>query len=574
MESWQVGAQQVMNERPRQDLIRHAGWVLITAGLFWNEWIVGLFFSEDHAIQYGAWLVLIRAWNLGAVGAGLVAVTCACRVAQWVGEHRLRTIAAIAWCFALTCTLLFLGAALVGRFAEPVDSAVNANFSVALTGGMVLLASGTYLLRREAKSWAFLTLACLLILLAASGVGELVARRFAPSWPASGLHGVAGEKLAQAWSQTAAQHGGVGLNSWGQRDQERALEPKPGVCRVAFIGDSFLEESESVPVSVAVQTALGSSDVEVLNLGVSATGPAEYYYRAKNIGGRLRMNHCCIFFYAGNDFAALSKPWSLSDVVAVYPRESLFSCAGMPAMNHYLTNSRRAFTQTWGAAGRLGEGERHAWEKIRQASREDIVAVLTSVYSLRKPQADHLSACLSQAGGDAFVSMLRNPDCGRFRSYLLQAAMGSVTQPAGSSAAVPVDPAYEWVSRTFVFCRERGIGFTLVIVPEAFQVDDRMRDQWMPLTDMRKLTMPMARAAAALAARARADGMDVLDLSKALAGQNGTYLNLDGHWSEKGVSIVTPVVTEHLRGILQATGQGAGSLSESEARPTLAERQP
>ena len=46
----------------------------------------------------------------------------------------------------------------------------------------------------------------------------------------------------------------------------------------------------------------------------------------------------------------------------------------------------------------------------------------------------------------------------------------------------------------------------------------------------------------------RGDGMDVLDLRRALMGIPGTYLNPDGHWSARGVEIVARVLAGHLGG--------------------------
>ena len=104
-----------------------------------------------------------------------------------------------------------------------------------------------------------------------------------------------------------------------------------------------------------------------------------------------------------------------------------------------------------------------------------------------------------------------------------------------------------WAVESADRCRRRGVEFTLVVVPEAFQVDSRMREQWLPLTDMRQLTKPCGEAAGRLCRRAVAAGLDVLDLHPVLQDIPGTYLNLDGHWSDKGVEIVSDALVRHLR---------------------------
>jgi hypothetical protein len=87
---------------------------------------------------------------------------------------------------------------------------------------------------------------------------------------------------------------------------------------------------------------------------------------------------------------------------------------------------------------------------------------------------------------------------------------------------------------------------TIVVIPEAFQVDDRMREQWLPLADMRRCTVPCRDAAQGFIGRARADSLDVVDLHDVLQRTRGTYLNLDGHWSSDGVKLVAGVLAKHL----------------------------
>src|SRR5262249_30301960 len=156
---------------------------------------------------------------------------------------------------------------------------------------------------------------------------EGVASVFSPGWPALGLHGVAPGAGASAWGRTAPEAGATGFNSWGQRDRERELRPRPGLLRIAFLGASLLDKSSTIPVSLATERLLGRSDVEVLNLGVSATQPDEYYYRARSIALPLGARHCVLFLYEGNDLAQgdeITLP-SLLGIAAVYPRESVLS---------------------------------------------------------------------------------------------------------------------------------------------------------------------------------------------------------------------------------------------------------
>ena len=53
--------------------------------------------------------------------------------------------------------------------------------------------------------------------------------------------------------------------------------------RIAFIGDSFLDEGIGASLSLVTEKLLDRADVEVVNLGVSATSPDEYFYRAAHV---------------------------------------------------------------------------------------------------------------------------------------------------------------------------------------------------------------------------------------------------------------------------------------------------
>ena len=75
------------------------------------------------------------------------------------------------------------------------------------------------------------------------------------------------------------------------------------------MGDSFLEGSfNTVTPSALIErrwAQQGRSDMEAINLGISATGPRQYYYRIKKFALQLRPDVIVVFVYAGND---LSRP--------------------------------------------------------------------------------------------------------------------------------------------------------------------------------------------------------------------------------------------------------------------------
>ena len=99
----------------------------------------------------------------------------------------------------------------------------------------------------------------------------------------------------------------IRINRDGFRDADRAWEKPPGTRRIVVLGDSM---TEAFQVSVedtfvaGLERRLRASDrtVEVLNLGVSATGPPQAYlvYRAR--GRRYGADVVVLALFTGNDF--------------------------------------------------------------------------------------------------------------------------------------------------------------------------------------------------------------------------------------------------------------------------------
>ena len=146
------------------------------------------------------------------------------------------------------------------------DDAAAANAAVALALILVsmVLVAAIFLYRLNRRRLAFGTVWCLCLMAAFLMCVELAIRLSMPPWPALGLHGVAPEVARTAWAHTETADDGI--NDWGQRDRHRTIDKASGVYRIAFVGDSFLEESSGLPLSSRVETKIGRSDVEVINL--------------------------------------------------------------------------------------------------------------------------------------------------------------------------------------------------------------------------------------------------------------------------------------------------------------------
>lgn len=417
---------------------------------------------------------------------------------------------------------------------------------LATGAALAALGAGRGLARRgprEARDLKFGLAAYVILGVFLLSAAETAAAVRGVPWPAMGLHGVEPEAGRKAWHRSALWRKDGTLNSWGQRDLERPPAPPAGRVRVALVGDSFLEEGGTAPLSVRTEQ-LSGNPYEVLNLGVSATGPGEYYYRIKNIALPLGAERVIYFFYTGNDFYEVQDLRSWWGMAAVYPRDSLLSKLGLLRLNHLLSNRHRPLLRAWGRAGELNRMEDARRALVLGLSDEALRRFLLNF--VEPDNRPRLYTALSRPSAQAFFQMLRRPDQGLFRSYILERALEVAS---GQRLADPIDetPAYEWVLRAYQTCRKARRQFVLVIVPEAFAVDPRMRAQWAALADLEESFRPNREAAARLAERAKADGIPVLDLHPIFDGKEGAYLNLDGHWSAAGGELAARTLAAYLR---------------------------
>jgi hypothetical protein len=379
-------------------------------------------------------------------------------------------------------------------------------------------------------------------------LAEVVARFFVPSWPSLGLHGVPPTLAAQSWSRITQEKQAVGLNAWGQRDRERTLQPPSGIRRLAFIGDSFLEESTTTPLSIRVEEQLGQPDVEVLNLGVSASSPDEYFDRLRQIALPLGTSHCVMFVYAGNDFVEGSRTLrSWRGIAAVYPRRSLLQSVGLLGLNHLLTNRQRPVLQAWLTAGDLRREEEYRRLVLSEADPASLPDLLLKSAAVPLDQQERLRTRLAAPEMAGVYAMLRSPDGGQFRSYYLSQALAAAVEPGRQWEENSEIDTLHWLRLSAALCADRNVRFSVVIIPEGCQVDSRMAEQWRPLADMRHLTQPCREAALRLRQQLEADGVEVIDLHDPLQDIPGTYLNVDGHWSDLGVEQVAEILVKHLQ---------------------------
>jgi hypothetical protein len=195
--------------------------------------------------------------------------------------------------------------------------------------------------------------------------------------------------------------------------------------------------------------------------------------------------------------------------------------------------------EIFGKTGSDGETEREYLSFFTPEEQAQLKSVLDSASSEER---------------NSFFAMLRHPDEGKFRSYFLDIAT-KVARGMPAPAYINDKYAYGWVKAAQELCRRNGIKFTLVVIPEGFSVDARMTARYAALADMRTYTKYLDDATSRLVSHAQADKMDVVDLRELLKNTPGSYLNMDGHWSQQGVASVARFLAERLT---RSTGNSPG----------------
>ncbi len=94
----------------------------------------------------------------------------------------------------------------------------------------------------------------------------------------------------------------IQINGAGYRDQERSVQKKAGVFRIAALGDSYLEALQ-VPMEQTITALLEKQlqPAEVLNFGCSGYGTAQEYLSLQHRIWAYSPDVVLVFFTVGND---------------------------------------------------------------------------------------------------------------------------------------------------------------------------------------------------------------------------------------------------------------------------------
>ncbi len=416
---------------------------------------------------------------------------------------------------------------------------------------------------KQKRFWFWGAFATLLVALTLAGL-EALSAFVVPSWPMRELRPIQVSNAAIASTLSGSQ-AMPEYNSWGLRDREHPLQKQAGLFRTVLVGDSFLEGA-FVEKSIGMRLeelwqSEGHRDWEVMSLGISATGPPQYYYRIRNIALSVQPDALVLMFYSGNDFVsdALS-PWRIPPPIAERPQPSWLGAIA-PRLTWLLVN-RLGLSEFGRANSKVSTDE--VREIIKKPREERLDAMVRLVKTHYYPEKDEqvIREILSR-GGDKFWDRFEPRD--RDQEYLQAWWLASMVDWETANWTVPLTPAeikqsvnkqeiastMSWLLGARELARERGIKFLIALAPVGV-VDPSYAEFWSPWP--RYMSFPRQREAmhSLLRAELEAKGVPVVDLEEDLRGVPGTYRLSDGHWTELGTEIAAKRLAAALLKIREA----------------------
>jgi hypothetical protein len=409
-----------------------------------------------------------------------------------------------------------------------------------------------------------------LILAGVTLVGlEGLASLEAPSWPARAL------RSTPPVNAPSTDFAGLDdkpwifepFNSWGMRDKERSIaKPATDGFRTVFIGDSYLEfqlTRLTLPGEVERRfVEAGQPNAEMINLGISATGPRSYYYRLRDVALRLSPDAVAVFFFSGNDFLFDGQGYGqalLPDLVSEAPGGSVLGNV-MPNANWVLVNRLRLsellttnkpvpreFDVLTNIA-RLPTGER-----ARALARH----VRRHYYpDLGEQQIVEIFGRDGDAFWQAYASGREDDES--LQGWLLNLITKAETEKSPYFEATTREQAarlvkdgdiqatLSWLTAMDRAARDRGVPLVLFIVPSG-SVDPDYVDYWRRWPRFYAFNVIADYRQDRLLEALSKTPLRYVDLRKDFEGVRGAYRRSDAHWTDKGVEIAANRVFQELR---------------------------
>lgn len=398
---------------------------------------------------------------------------------------------------------------------------------------------------------------------------EVLASFEAPSWPARALRSTPPVNVQPTDFAGLADKPWVfePYNSWGMRDKERSLaKPAAGGFRTVFIGDSYLEfqlTRPTLPGEVERRfIEAGQPKAEMINLGISATGPRSYYYRMRDVAFALSPDALAVFFFSGNDFLFDGQGFGqglLPDLVSEAPGGSILGNL-MPNANWVLVNRLR-LSETLATNKPVPQEFNTLATIARLPPAERTTALARHIKRYYYPDlSEQQIAAIFSRNGDAFwrAYAAGKADDESLQGWLLnlmtkaeveKSPYFEATTPGQAARLVKdgdIQATLSWLTAMDRAARARGVPLVLFIVPPG-SVDPDYVEYWKPWPRFYAFNVIADYRQDRLLEALSKTSVRYVDLRKDFEGVRGAYRRSDAHWTDKGVEIAANRVFQELR---------------------------
>jgi lysophospholipase L1-like esterase len=284
-------------------------------------------------------------------------------------------------------------------------------------------------------------------------------------------------------------------NSHGYPSREFVVEKRPGVRRIAALGDSFAVGV--VPQDKNFLTLLEAHlpDTEVYNFGVSGAGPREYDTILLREVWPYQPDLVLLCFFVGNDVTGW---WRLPNAARLDPKAYQLYVLGQRAWQLGIEALRRREEQSQN-------------EQIRQA--------------LDLPQLSrqtHLEHELER------LALCRPDEAERSERAWKR--------------------CINYLNRIEKQCRQRQAPLAVVLIPDEVQVNPDLLAETLAFGQLSREGVDLERPQRRLRSHWEKRDVPILDLLPTFSGVTDTYRPRDTHWNEKGNRLAAEAIASWLRG--------------------------
>jgi hypothetical protein len=330
-------------------------------------------------------------------------------------------------------------------------------------------------------------------------LGELSLRAFA----ACSHHSLIVSSALDAYRLTPGHRyaGGLRGNQLGFPGPDFCWNKRPGVFRIAALGDSFAV-GPTVPFSDNFLTRLETTlpSTEVYNFGVSGTGPREYSLILSRDVWTYRPDFVLVSVFVGND---------ITEIMATPRRMDLRQLS----LYLFVTRSARLLVENW----RRSEDDLKANE---EPENENGAQSALSLQTFREVEARRLAIC---------------------------------SQPTPPDLEMKWQRAESYLDHIVADCRKHKVGVAFVSIPDQFQVDPKVLDDALKDSHLDREAIDIESPQRRLSAFFSRRGVACLDLLPAFRHAADAYTPHDTHWNIKGNHLAARCIGEWLKKVAKTT---------------------